>query len=119
MKGRVIRFKPGRDPEPEDRTDWDHLRRIPDAEVEAAAWSDPNAQPMTDDQLAQSFRPADVIAVRKRLGLSQAAFARRFQINLRTLQDWEQGRRAPEDIARAYLRVIARNPDLVSAALES
>jgi len=38
--------------------------------------------------------------------------------NLRTLRDWEQGRREPEDIARAYLRVIERNPDAVKAALE-
>jgi putative transcriptional regulator len=89
-----------------------------DEEVEAAAQSDPDARPMTDAQLAQSFRPADITGMRKRLGLSQSAFANRFQINLRTLQDWEQGRRAPEDIARAYLRVIARNPDLVAAALE-
>jgi len=73
---------------------------------------------MTAGELARGFRPLDIIRTRKRLGLSQAAFARRFQLNLRTLQDWEQGRRAPEEIARAYLRVIERNPDVVAAALE-
>ena len=118
MKGNVIRYRPGRDPEPQDRTDWDRLRNMTDAEVEAAARTDRDAQPMTDAELAQSFRPADITAMRKRFGLSQSAFARRFQINLRTLQDWEQGRRAPEDIARAYLRVIAHDPDTVAAALE-
>ena len=118
MKGRVIRYRPGSDPEPEDRTDWDRLRSLTDDEVEAAARSDPDAQPMTERQLARSFRPSDIIRMRKRLGLSQAAFARRFQLNLRTLQDWEQGRRAPEEIARAYLRVIERNPNAVAAALE-
>ncbi len=118
MKGKIIHYRPGRDPEPEDRTDWDRLRSLTDEEVEAAARSDPDAQPMTEEQLARSFRPLDVIRTRKRLGLSQAAFARRFQINLRTLQDWEQGRRTPEEIARAYLRVIERNPDAVAAALE-
>ena len=118
MKGRVIRYRPGGDAAPEDRTDWDRLRRLTDEEVEAAARSDPDALPMTEEQLARSFRPVDVIQTRKRLGLSQAAFARRFQLNLRTLQDWEQGRRAPEEIARAYLRVIERNPDAVTAALE-
>jgi len=56
--------------------------------------------------------------LRKRLGLSQAEFAKQYRINLRTLQDWEQGRRKPEDIARVYLRVIERNPDAVSAALK-
>jgi len=40
-------------------------------------------------------------------------------LNLRTLQDWEQGRREPEDIARIYLRVIERNPSAVKAALEN
>lgn len=118
MKGRVIRFKPGRDPVPNDRTDWDRLHGMTDDEVEAAARSDPDAQPMTEEQLARGFSPADIIRMRKRLGLSQAAFARRFQLNLRTLQDWEQGRRAPEEIARAYLRVIERNPDAVVAAFE-
>jgi hypothetical protein len=52
------------------------------------------------------------------VGNLQAEFARQFMLNLRTLQDWEQGRREPEDIARAYLRVIERNPDAVRAALE-
>ena len=118
MKGKAIRYRPGLDPEPADRTDWERLRGMTDEEVEAAAMADPDAQPLTEEELAQGFRPADIAAIRKRLGLSQSAFARRFQINLRTLQDWEQGRRAPEDIARAYLRVIAHDPDVVAAALE-
>ena len=118
MKETLIRLRPGTDPEPVDRTDWGRLRRMSEAEVEAAARSDPDAQPMTEREHARAYRPADIVATRKRLSLSQAAFARRFHINLRTLQDWEQGRRAPEEIARAYLQVIARNPDAVRAALE-
>jgi putative transcriptional regulator len=86
-------------------------------EIEAAALSDPDAQPMTDKELAHMFRPGALRELRERLGLSQAAFAERFHINLRTLQDWEQARRVPEDIARAYLRVIAHNPEAVTAAL--
>jgi putative transcriptional regulator len=50
--------------------------------------------------------------------LSQAAFAERFHINLRTLQDWEQARRVPDQVARAYLRVIERNPEAVETALQ-
>ena len=34
------------------------------------------------------------------------------------LQDWEQGRRQPKDVVRAYLRVIERNPEAVRTALE-
>lgn len=118
MNEAPIRYKPGRDPEPEDRTDWARLRRMTDDQVEASALSDPDAQPMTDEELARTFRPNDLSRMRRRMGLTQEAFARRFQINLRTLQDWEQGRRVPEDVARAYLRVIERNPDAVAAALE-
>ena len=117
MKEQLIRYRPGRDPKPESRTDWDRLNRMSDDEIDRAALDDPDAQPLSNEQLARAFRPKALVALRKRLGLSQAEFARQFMLNLRTLQDWEQGRRAPEDIARAYLRVIERNPDAVRAAL--
>ena len=68
-------------------------------------------------QLNGGFRPKALTALRKRLGLSQAGFAKQYMPNLRTLQDWEQGRREPEDLARTYFRVIERNPDAVRAAL--
>jgi putative transcriptional regulator len=89
-----------------------------DVEVEAAALSDPDAQPLTDEQLARAFRPGRLVALRKRLGLEQAEFARRFRIDLDTLKGWERGLDVPDDIARVYLRVIDRNPDAVAAALE-
>ena len=59
----------------------------------------------------------DVRAIRTRLGLSQAEFSRRFAVNQRSLQEWEQGRRRPEGAVRAYLTVIERNPKAVTAAL--
>jgi putative transcriptional regulator len=59
-----------------------------------------------------------LVALRHRLGLDQAEFARRFWIDLDTLKRWEQGMDVPYDIARAYLRVIERNPEAVAAALE-
>jgi putative transcriptional regulator len=61
--------------------------------------------------------PIDVRAIRKRSGLSQSEFARRFAIGPRTLQDWEQRRRKPDSAIRAYLTVIDRNPDAVRRAL--
>jgi putative transcriptional regulator len=118
VKDQLIRYRPGRDPKPKSRTDWDRLNRMSDEEIEQAAIDDPDAQPLSDARLERGFRPKALTALRKRLGLSQAEFARRFVLNLRTLQDWEQGRREPEDIARTYLRVIERNPDAVKAALE-
>src|SRR3984893_15875880 len=59
----------------------------------------------------------DVTAIRKRFGLSQAEFARRFGFSPRSVQDWEQHRRIPESAARAYLLVIAREPKAVDRAL--
>lgn len=59
----------------------------------------------------------DVQKIRKRLGLSQNAFAMRFGIPVATLRDWEQRRRTPEVAARVLLKVIEKNPDAVTAAL--
>ena len=59
----------------------------------------------------------DVLAIRQRLKVSQAEFARRFGFSPRAVQDWEQGRRKPETAARAYLLVIAHDPKAVDRAL--
>ncbi|HUQ90176.1 MAG TPA: helix-turn-helix domain-containing protein [Bryobacteraceae bacterium] len=56
--------------------------------------------------------------IRERLGLSQLQFAHRFHFNLRTLQEWEQGRAVPDSAVRAYLTVIDRNSIAVTAALD-
>jgi len=113
-----IRHRPGIDPKPEDRTDWDRLARMTDEEIEAAALSDPDAQPMTDEELAQCFRPGMLREVRERLGLSEQDFASRFRIDPETLRAWEEGRAFPEALARAYLRVIEHNPQAVLDALQ-
>ena len=59
----------------------------------------------------------DVKAIRSKLGLSQAEFARRYAVSPRSLQEWEQGRRRPESAVRAYLTVIDRNAEAVEKAL--
>lgn len=59
----------------------------------------------------------DVRAVRAATGLSRAEFSRRFALDPRALQDWEQGRRRPDRAARAYLTVIANRPEAVVEAL--
>lgn len=56
--------------------------------------------------------------IRQATGLSQARFARAIDVSLGTLQNWEQGRRAPEGPARALLRAIHNDPEHVLAALQ-
>lgn len=60
---------------------------------------------------------ADIAAIRKRLGLSQARFPLYFGISPATLRDWEQGRRHPEGSAKVLLRVINKEPEAVLRAL--
>lgn len=48
--------------------------------------------------------------VRRKLGVSQSEFARLLRVSLRTLQDWEQGRRVPSGAARTLLLIADRNP---------
>jgi len=59
----------------------------------------------------------DVAAVRRRTGLSQAAFSRRIGVSPATLRNWEQGRRRPEGPARVLLAMLARNPSVVEETL--
>jgi putative transcriptional regulator len=51
-----------------------------------------------------------VSSVREKTGLSQAEFARLLGLSIRTLQEWEQGRRAPSGAARTLLVIAAKNP---------
>src|SRR5687768_11236985 len=59
----------------------------------------------------------DVRAIRKRIGMTQEAFAAAYGFPLSTLRDWEQGRARPDTSARAYLLVISREPKIVEKAL--
>jgi putative transcriptional regulator len=52
----------------------------------------------------------NVAEIRERVGLSQSRFATLLGVSVRTLQDWEQGRRAPSGAARTLLLVAHRNP---------
>ena len=61
----------------------------------------------------------NVGAIRKRLRLSQSVFAAQFGITLAVLRDWEQGRRKPDAAARAFLKVIEREPDTVRRILQT
>ena len=65
----------------------------------------------------RTFRPADVKKVRATLGQSQQDFALMIGVSVATLRNWEQGRRTPDGPALALLRVAAKDPHAVAAAL--
>ena len=58
-------------------------------------------------------REPDVAAIREAYNLSQEQFATLLGISVRTLQNWEQGRRRPQGAARVLLRVAEKHPDAV------
>jgi putative transcriptional regulator len=64
-----------------------------------------------------NYNPADVRAIRSKLGKSQSEFALMIGVSIATLQNWEQGRRRPEGPAQALLKIASINPDAVSQAL--
>ncbi len=55
--------------------------------------------------------PSDIRRVRKKLHLSQSAFSSLMGVSLRTLQEWEQGRRHPSGPACSLLRIASKHPE--------
>jgi len=89
------------------------------AQVEARAASDPDNPPITPAHRARLRPVPRVKTLRRALALTQEEFAARYRIPPGTLRDWEQGRTEPEQAARAYLTVIAREPQGVARALRA
>ena len=88
-------------------------------QIEAAAKADRDNRPLSAADLGRMKRTPQVKIIRRALGISQEDFAARYRIPVGTLRDWEQGRVAPDQAARAYLTVIARDPEAVRRALNS
>lgn len=59
----------------------------------------------------------DVKRIRNKVGMTQKEFAVHFGVSIRTVQDWEQGRRVPSGASRSFLIVIDKEPEAVSRAL--
>lgn len=113
-----VDHEPGDPPIPTN-TDWDAVAALTDEEIHAAALSDPDAQPLplgSDEEMAKLglIHIPNVKKLRERLGLTQEAFAATYRIPIGTLRDWEQCRKRPDAPARAYLTVIARDPETVA-----
>lgn len=88
-----------------------------DKEAIAAAQSDPDAPPLTPEQLAEMRRVSRLKALRQRLGMTQAEFAEAFHLPITTLRDWEQRRSTPDAPARALLLAIERDPKVMRKLL--
>jgi putative transcriptional regulator len=114
--GRLVRvFLDGRE---EPFPDPGPLPNMTEEEINAAALSDPDNPPCTPERERHLKRVPRAKVIRRALHLTQEEFAARFHIPLGTLRDWEQGKTEPDQAARAYLKVIARNPKAVVEALD-
>ena len=81
--------------------------------------SDPDNKPLSDADLQRMKRTPQAKVIRRALKMTQEEFAAQFQIAIGTLRDWEQNRYEPDGAAKAYLKVIAREPEAVRRALET
>lgn len=93
------------------------LRRISPEAVEQAARADRGARPLTENDIKRMRRAPQAKIIRRALELTQEEFATRYHIPLGTLRDWEQGRAEPDQPTRAYLTLIARDPERVNQTL--
>lgn len=93
------------------------MRLMTEAEIEVAAQADLDARPMTEAELPKARLMPRVKTMRRALGLTQEEFAARYRVPLGTLRDGEQGRTEPDQPVKAYLTVIAHDPEGVRRAL--
>jgi putative transcriptional regulator len=103
-------------------TNWNKLKRMSEAEIERNAIEDDDSYVATREEL-MNFKSIDPVKkinvkeIREKMGFSQHRFSAVFGFSMRTLQEWEQGRREPNGAVRNFLKVIARNPKAVHHAL--
>lgn len=91
------------------RIDRQRLDATTEAEIERHAAEDDAAS--AKDAAAYARR------VRRRTGLTQAAFAERIGVPLDTVRNWEQGKRLPAGPAKALLKILDRAPEAALSAL--
>ena len=97
--------------------DWRKFEALTDDEVIARAMTDPDNKPlMREDRLRMKRRPRAYV-IRRALRMTQEEFSEAYRIPIGTLRDWEQGRTEPDQANRAYLKVIAVDPEFVKRAL--
>ena len=94
------------------------LDALTDAEITAAAESDPDNGPLTKGEVTALRVARRLKHIRSRQNLSQRAFSAGYKIPVGNIRDWEQGRSIPDKTVLAYLSVIQSAPDVVQRALD-
>ena len=100
-----------------EKFDWSEFDALTDEQVLAEAISDPDAQPITAHDSKRMKRKPRCYSIRTELRMTQEEFADAFRIPVGTVRDWEQWRTEPDQAAKAYMKVIAVNPQYVLKAL--
>ena len=106
----------------EGKTNWKRLKEMTDDEIERNALLDkdsycPSLEEMKHFKPVRPVKQINVKKIRERLGLSQHRFSMMFGFSMRTIQEWEQGRREPSGAVKNFLKVISKNPTAVQNAL--
>ena len=96
--------------------DWKRQDALTDEEITAAALADPDAQPISAEQIANYRPPALSKVVRHKLGMVRAEFAAAYGIPVETSRAWERHEIEPTPAELAYLRLIEREPELAKLA---
>jgi putative transcriptional regulator len=91
--------------------------RIDTARVDGTTEADVSRQALADDREAMQDAAQFARQVRQRMGLSQAELARRIDVSLETIRNWEQGKRSPTGAAKALLRLLDKAPELALQTL--
>lgn len=91
--------------------------RIDIARFDATVEADIAKQEASDEADAMQDAAKFARRVRKRLGLSQAAFSEKIDVPLETIRNWEQGKRCPTGAAKSLLKVLDKAPEAALAAL--
>ncbi len=81
---------------------------------EALAFSEGKHNPEIKIHIPEEI---NVQGIRKKLKMTQTRFADYFGVSVRTIQEWEQGRRVPSSVSKNFLFVIDQEPDAVRRAL--
>ena len=97
--------------------DWSAFDAMTDEERHQAALLDPDAQPLTDEDMDRMRRTPRAKIIRRALSLTEEEFSSRYRIPIATLRAWEAGTVEPDEPACAYLKVIASDPEGVEKAL--